>query len=291
MRVTAIPHDIIIKLQAELNFIITNFSPASGSCINNGGILKTSKGEFFLKWNDATTYLDMFEAEAKGLRLLKQSNTFTIPEVIVHGVTEKYQFLLLDYIQSKPRVTDFWKSFGKQLALLHLNTNGFFGLDHNNYIGSLPQINDPADNGVNFFIEKRLHFQLGLATDKNLVESKTRSQFEKLFNKLTSLLPDEKPALVHGDLWSGNLMVDENGNPCLIDPAVHYGSREADLAMTTLFGGFDMEYLDEYNHIYPLLNGYQERLSIYKLYPLLVHVNLFGKSYLPEVVSILNHFV
>ncbi|MBT1703069.1 fructosamine kinase family protein [Chryseosolibacter indicus] len=287
---SVIPPEVVGILNSQ-GITVIDFSPAAGGCINNGGRLTTSNRDLFLKWNLATTFPGMFEAEARGLKLLSGTNTFTIPEVISHNAIGEYQYLLLSYVNSQPKNPYFWLKFGRKLAELHLHSNTYFGLAYNNYIGSLEQVNHPVLNGIEFFIEKRLKVQLNLALNNNLVDTGIVKNFEKLFLKLPSLLTDERPALIHGDLWSGNLMVDENGNPCLIDPAVCYANREADLAMTTLFGGFDVSYVNEYNTVYPLPPGYKERLEIYKLYPLLVHVNLFGRSYLNQVVSILNYFV
>jgi fructosamine-3-kinase len=233
----------------------------------------------------------MFEAESKGLSLLRQANCFRIPEFITYGEEGKYQFLLLEFITSTSKRKDYWRVFGQNLAKLHLHTNTQFGLDHDNYIGSLQQNNKPQTNGVDFFIAQRLNIQLKVAIENKLIERTVQVQFENLFQKLPSLLPEEKPSLIHGDLWSGNVMVDDRGDPCLIDPAVCYNNREADLAMTTLFGGFDLRYIAAYEEVYPLAPGFEKRLDLYNLYPLLVHLNLFGRSYAHKVVSIVTQFV
>ena len=179
---------------------------------------------------------------------------------------------------------------GARLAALHRCSKDFFGLDHNNYIGSLRQFNHQQTSWVNFFIEQRLNVQLKLAIDSGMMDSKWLNEFESLYAKLPAMLPEEKPSLLHGDLWGGNLITDEKGEPCLIDPAVYFGSREADLAMTKLFGGFDDEFYTSYQHTFPLQPGYDKRFDIYNLYPLLVHVNLFGGSYKSAVANILKAF-
>jgi len=163
-------------------------------------------------------------------------------------------------------------------------------LDHNNYIGSLHQSNQKHDKWVSFFIEERLNPQLKLAYDSGKINSSILEKFEVMFLVLEEIFPVEKPSLLHGDLWSGNLMTDNFGNPCLIDPAVYFGFREMDLAMTTLFGGFDSEFYESYQRINHLETGWQERFDICNLYPLLVHVNLFGEGYLSSVKNILKRF-
>lgn len=286
-----IPTEILQDIFDTCGFECVNFSPIGGGCINHGGRFTTRNQEFFLKWNSSTQFPGMFNAEAKGLSTLKATNTLRIPEIVATGNTISYQYLLLEFIERRPQKHDFWHTFGKQLAMLHRHSHKDYGLDHDNYIGSLAQSNSANKNWVNFFINNRIETQLRIAFENKSIDQAIKKKFEKLYQQLPSLLPVEQPALLHGDLWSGNLLSDDNGNPCLIDPAVYYGNREVDLAMTTLFGGFDSTYLQAYNEVFPLIKGYQTRFEIYTLYPLLVHVNLFGRSYLTQVVSILNRYV
>lgn len=270
---------------------LKEFTFSGGGCINHGGKLSTATGDFFLKWNDAQKFPGMFEAESKGLQLLSQPAAIHIPNVIGCGEEGSFQFLVLEFIEQKSRTKNYWQLLGERLAKLHGQHSDTFGLDHDNYIGSLPQKNDRDTSWTNFFIEKRLTVQLNLAESSGEVSASFRKKFEKLFLKLASLLPEEKPALLHGDLWSGNLIADEKGEPCLIDPAVYYGNREADLAMTKLFGGFDSQFYDCYNEAFPLQKGSERRLDLYNLYPLLVHMNLFGGTYKRSVENILDDFL
>jgi protein-ribulosamine 3-kinase len=270
---------------------VHHFHAASRGCINNGGTIHTDKGQFFLKWNNASEFPRMFELEKRGLQLLQNSEAIRVPQTFENGESEGLQYLVMEMVQSSARRPEYWKTFGEQLARLHLCSSGKFGLDHDNYIGSLIQKNDQNDSWIDFFINSRLNFQLQAAIKTGHIQSQIVKQFEKLFEKLSSLLPDEKPALLHGDLWGGNIMVDEKGLPCLIDPAVYYGYREVDIAMTTLFGGFDLSYLESYDEVYPLTSGFADRLPIYNLYPLLVHVNLFGSGYVSQVKSVLSRFI
>ena len=275
----------------SISIQITKFSFAGGGCINHGGRLTTSKGNFFIKWNDVKKYPGMFKAEAAGLKLLAGPEAIRIPRVLGTDERETYQFIILEFIEDRGRSHEHWNLLGTQLALLHKNSNDHYGLDHNNYMGSLSQINTTNNSWVDFFIERRLQVQLKLGIDRHVIPTATIKKFEALYKELPSILTTERPTLVHGDLWSGNLITDEIGNPCLIDPAVYYGHREVDLAMTQLFGGFSTEFYSAYQDVFPCESGWQQRLDIYNLYPLLVHVNLFGQSYLHQVDSILNSTV
>jgi protein-ribulosamine 3-kinase len=271
--------------------VIKDFILVGGGSINQGGKLSTSVGTFFLKWNDAHTLPGMFAAEAKGLSLLRDTRTLYIPDVVASGEDSSDQFLLLEYLEPAHRPKDYWERAGQELAQLHATTGPSFGLDLANYIGSLPQANTLHDSWIQFFIRQRLQPQLTRARQAGLADTALVNQFETLYTRLPDLLPEEKPSLLHGDLWSGNIMAAQQGIPCLIDPAVYFGHREVDLAMTTLFGGFEPAFLEAYLEAWPLLPGYRDRFNLYNLYPLLVHVNLFGKSYLSQINSVLRQFL
>lgn len=286
-----IPDTVVSAIERHLSAKVSDYFPASGGCINNGGKVVVGGKDFFVKWNDRSRYPGMFQAEAKGLHILGASETLRIPEVIHVGEEGSFQYLLLEYIDDGRRSPDFWESFGRGLAKMHKHSAPRFGLDHNNFIGSLPQDNCESGSWIEFFIERRLRSQLAIALQNNGLNKSAASDFDKLFAKLNSLLPDERPSLLHGDLWGGNLMIADNGEACLIDPAVYYGHREVDLAMTQLFGGFDSVFFESYNEEFPLLPGYRERLDLYNLYPLLVHVNLFGGGYAAQVMSVLRRFL
>lgn len=270
---------------------ITEIQPTSGGCINNSVRLVTNQGSYFLKWND-TIPDDMFQKEMKGLQLLRDTHEIQIPEVIAHGKLVDRNYILLEYIDAAPKALDYWSHFGRALASLHKNhRSDRYGLDHHNYIGKLPQPNTRNLNWVDFFIDQRLEFQLTLALRNQLVDSSFAKRYRAFYKLLPTLLPAEPPSLLHGDLWSGNVMPGMDGKVCLIDPAVYYGHREIELAFTQMFGGFGPDFYDAYNEVYPLEPGYDKRVAIYNIYPSMVHVNLFGISYLSGVNRVLQNYL
>lgn len=270
--------------------IVIAIENIAGGCINETVKIETTSGNYFLKWNSKKSYPGMFEAERKGLTLLNQQKALKIPFVITSCETENQAFLLLEYIESGSKAENFWNDFGKSLATLHKTTAPEFGLDHDNYIGSLAQSNLQNKSWTSFFIQERLEPQIKLARDKGQIETKIIEGFANLYKKLEEIFIPEPPALIHGDLWSGNFTTTEKGLPCIFDPAVYFGHREMDIAMSRLFGGFDQQFYNSYNSHFPLQKGWEERIDICNLYPLLVHVNLFGGGYLQQIKMILKKF-
>jgi fructosamine-3-kinase len=180
---------------------ITSAESVSGGSINQTFKLSTKNGCFFLKFNEANRYPRMFESESKGLALLADTKTLRIPKVLTTGETQNYTYLLMEYIEPSSAFPDFWEYFGQQLAALHQTGNEYFGLDHDNYMGSLLQSNIAHDDWVDFFIEERLEKQVKLAKDENRINSKLIQRFDKLYVKLSTYFPPEPPSLIHGDLW------------------------------------------------------------------------------------------
>ena len=257
-----------------------------GGCINQGMRLITTSGlSFFLKSNSRAPK-DMFACEAEGLNALSVSGAPRVPRPFLIGET----FLLLEDLAPSRPVADYWASFGRRLAVLHNHVGDTFGFPHNNYIGSTPQPNPQTADGHQFFAEQRLLFQTSLARQQGLLNAGDESQVRSLINRLDDLVPAQPPSLIHGDLWSGNAIADAQGEPALIDPAAHYGWGEAELGMTSLFGGFPEAFYQAYQEVRPLEPGYRERFSIYNLYHLLNHVNLFGTGYLGRTRAILSRF-
>ncbi len=262
----------------------------SGGNINTAVRVFTPEGTFFIKFNHGEQE-DMFEKEAQGLEILRQSETIHIPSVFGHGRNRNKSYLIQEFIENGGQRPDFWKKFGESLAALHSHTQQDFGLSFDNYIGSLEQSNQYSVNGVDFFIERRLRPQVGLAMYNDLISKELYGRFERFYPALKSLIPAERPALIHGDLWSGNFLTNQHGRVSLVDPAPYYGFREAEIAFSYLFGGFDDEFYEAYNEAFPLVPDLNSRIPIYNLYPLLVHVNLFGKSYLPPIERLLKRYV
>lgn len=268
---------------------ITDTRLVTGGSINTAVRLATEQGTYFVKWSEAHSD-DLFRTEARGLDLLAQTGTFTIPRVIHQGKQGYKAYLMLEFIEPGPQRPTYWKEFGESLAQLHSHTHSTFGLDYSNYIGTLPQRNTPRNNAVEFFIEERLKVQAGMALYNNMITPQLHESFQKLYEALPGIIPNERPALVHGDLWSGNVITDADGGVCLVDPAPHYGIREAEIAFTFLFGGFDPTFYQSYNNTFPMEDDFEQRVPIYNLYPLLVHVNLFGHSYVKAVEKVLSRF-
>ena len=269
---------------------IKNVRNIVGGSINTAHCLETYDDLYFLKYNNAKAHPQMFYAEFKGLKLLERSDSLRIPQPLFHDEGDHYSFLLMEYIEQKTQVPDFWEKFAQQLSLMHQVSNESFGLDFDNYMGSLPQSNMQHQNFSQFFINQRLIPQIKKARDQGFLTRKEVQQSERLFLALPSIFPTEKPALVHGDLWSGNFMNDEIGNPVVMDPAVYYGHREVDIAMSTMFGGFSSAFYEAYQAIFPMERKWESRLSYYNLYPILIHINLFGFSYLDSLQKVLKPF-
>lgn len=272
------------------NVDVLSHSHIGGGSINAALKVETNKGTFFVKHNSKHLYPAMFEKEARGLKLLRDTGAIEVPEAVTFGDIEEDSFLVLHYIESGIKTRNFWDEFAKNLAALHRNTSEKFGLDHDNYIGSLKQLNYWENTWADFFREQRLEVQIKMARDSSLINKNIISAFERFYSRINEIFPDEPPSLIHGDLWSGNFMVGEKGEPIIIDPAVYYGHREMDLAMSQLFGGFSNDFYTSYNKYFALEKGWQKRMDYCNLYPLLVHVNLFGGSYVASVKSIISRF-
>jgi len=280
--------DILIKqIEAQLNCKVTHQQMVGGGCIAQTSIIHTNNNaSYFLKQGFSGT---MFRKEANGLAELNKAKAIRIPDIVL--VDDN--FLLLESIETGSKTNSFFTDFGKAFARLHHYKNASFGFYEDNFIGSSPQINQQADNWTDFYMSNRLLYQFKMAEQNGYVDA----AFRKQFNHIEKLLPkiidgsDEAPCLLHGDLWGGNYMVDRGSNPVLIDPAVYYGHREADLAMTKLFGGFSPDFYEAYNEEYPLLVGYKYRENIYLLYHVLNHLNLFGTSYKHQAMQLMSSYI
>lgn len=272
----------------------------SGGDINKAYAVTLNTGDrIFMKAN-AKENVGFFKAEAAGLFAIAQTGTLATPKILCAGTDDGqevgYSFLLMELIQSKKPVQDYWKIFGRELAAMHqadasaFVESGAFGFFEDNFIGARPQDNAPAATWVEFFRDKRLAPQFKAAASN--FSSEEMSRATKLLDHLDDfLIEPKKPSLIHGDLWSGNVMAGPDGKAMLIDPAAYVGNSEADLAMTELFGGFAPEFYQAYREANPMQPDYEKRRDLYNLYQLLNHLNLFGKSYLGPVLSIVDEYV
>jgi len=273
-------------VERKLGRRVISFSGLSGGDINEAYRADLSDGQRVFVKTHPRAPRTMFGAEARGLGWLREASALRIPEVLAvsEDDAEGPLFLALEYIESRPATSDFDEALGRGLAEIHRFGAPSFGLDHDNFIGSLEQANGPRPTWPAFYREQRLEPQLRRATDHARIAPRLRSLFDRLFNRLESLVgPAEPPSRLHGDLWGGNLHTDDRGAPCLIDPAAYGGHREVDLAMMRLFGGFGGRVFDAYGEAWPLAPGADKRIPLYQLYPLLVHVNLFGGGYVDSL--------
>lgn len=293
--ITQAQKDLIIRViekQTGTRENITTVDSINGGDINQAVKVTTENNTWFAKLNHSTKFPGMFKAEAKGLEMLSMPNEIAVPQVVGYADDDQNSVLVLEYLQPGPQKTHFWQLFGQQLARLHKNhSSEHFGLDHDNYIGSLVQQNHPMNNWIEFFIVNRLEVQIRMARDAARIDTNTSRQFERLYAYLPEFFPVEPPSLIHGDLWSGNYMVNKRGEAAIIDPAVYYGHRLMDLGMSKLFGGFAPEFYSGYQDEYPLENNWQKATEVANLYPLMVHVNLFGGSYFSSVKAIIKNIV
>ncbi|MHB8745899.1 MAG: fructosamine kinase family protein [Gammaproteobacteria bacterium] len=253
-----------------------------GGCINATYLLESATEGFFVKLNAAHS-LDMFVAEAQGLAEIAASKTLRTPTPICYGAANGQAYLVLEYIAMDAGQPAAQQVFGRQLAAMHRVTRDAHGWTRDNTIGAIPQHNTPNADWLKFWGEQRLGFQLRLAAE-NGHGGRLQKLGERLQAQLPALFAGHAPraSLLHGDLWSGNYGFDTQGAPLVFDPAVYFGDRETDLAMTELFGGFSSHFYRAYEEAYPLPEGYALRKTLYNLYHVLNHLNLFGGSYLAQ---------
>ena len=279
--------EIIIKEIGEVcGLQILSFITSYGGSISKVYKLETSAGNRILKINKADEFPALFEYEKQGLNSLRESKTFSIPVVYETGTVNGSSYILMEYIKEGLPSTSYNATFASQLAELHQKTAKEFGFATSNYIGSLPQYNKWSSSAADFYISQRLEPQFRLAAQSGY----SFGNLDTILKNIASEIPDQSPSLIHGDLWAGNTLINENGIPFLIDPAVCYGPREMDLAMMKLFGGFSSEITRLYNQKFPLPPGFEKRVPLWQLYYLLVHLNLFGSGYLGSVNRIIRQY-
>lgn len=292
---------IALELGVSPELVRAAGSVGGGSIHATQRLEVTGRGSFFVKWSSAERS-DMLACEAAGLEALGAVQTVAVARPVAFA--ESPPFLLLDWIETGSKSRNTMAAFGRDFALMHRRSARRavadrvpssplrFGFAHDNYIGASPQPNRFTDDWALFFRDQRLGHQLELLRQSGQLDDESERAFERLLARVDSLLaePDEPPCVLHGDLWSGNYLVDEGSEAVLIDPAAYYGRREADLAMTRLFGGFDRRFYAAYQEVWPLEPGSEERLRIYELYHLMNHWNLFGSGYRGACLEIARRF-
>ncbi len=253
-----------------------------GGCINAASVLEGDGRKYFIKLNRASG-LEMFAAEAAGLQELSKAHAVRVPRPVCWGAAEGSAYLAMEYLELSGGGRGGLELLGQQLAKMHRFAGDKYGWQRDNTIGSTPQINTPSDDWVAFWRRHRLGFQLEFAA-QNGYTGRLQHGGAQLLEEVGAFFTTYKPlpSLLHGDLWSGNYAVNSQSNPVIFDPAVYYGDREADLAMTELFGGFGSRFYDAYRDAYPLDPGYRVRKTLYNLYHIINHVNLFGGGYLGQ---------
>lgn len=260
-------------------FALRRVQDAGGGCINRAVVLEGDRRRYFVKLNDPAR-ADMFAAEAEGLRELAAAKAVRVPGVVCHGTAHGSTYLVLEHLELTGGDSAAQERLGRGLAQLHRRTSPTFGWSRDNTIGSTPQINTSSRDWIGFYREHRLRFQFELAA-RNGLDRKLSLLGEQLMHALGEFFTSYCPvaSLLHGDLWGGNQSALADGTPVIFDPAVYYGDREADLAMTELFGGFSRRFYDAYHEAWPLDAGYRARKPLYNLYHVLNHLNLFGGGY------------
>ncbi|NWF39736.1 fructosamine kinase family protein [Mariprofundus sp. NF] len=271
---------------------ITDSHALSGGSINSAYRVNTEEGvPYFVKLNTLSS-LSMFEAESDGLDELVAANAIRVPLAVTTGSGAGHSWLVSEYINLGSGESTSQRLLGLQMAALHRNSDSSFGWYRDNTIGSTAQINTESDSWVDFYRDNRLKFQLDLAA-RNGFTGSLQSKGERLLADLDSFFTDysPQPSLLHGDLWGGNAAFDEQGQPLIFDPAVYYGDREADVAMTELFGGFSTEFYAAYNDSWQLDTGYRVRKTLYNLYHILNHANLFAGGYAAQAESMMDQLL
>ncbi len=278
------------KLAAVIGKPVNSARRLSGGDISQAWLLETTNERLFCKLNSGLKGFRMFQAEKDGLEAISGTATVRTPEVLFCWKQDDLAILILEYIEPKEPDDQEMIAFGQQLAALHSMEQPAFGWESNNFIGSLPQRNPRETDWSAFYSRQRILPQLKLAFEKGLLNASDMPGEAIIESVVQELCGTMRPSLIHGDLWGGNYLISSNGLAYLIDPAVYRGHSEVDLAMSQLFGGFSQSFYEGYGMISPILPGYEERRDLYQLYYLLVHLNIFGRSYYSAVKQLLTRY-
>ena len=271
-------------------FTIESRSAAGGGCINECHVLRGRGRAFFVKLN-APQRQEMFAAEMAGLEEIARTRTVRVPHPVCHGANGEASWIVLEHLELRPAGGGGWWTLGRNLARLHRVTAHRHGWYRDNTIGATPQVNTPDADWTVFWRERRLGYQLALARSGG--HGRLADRGARLMERLPALLGGHRPdpSLLHGDLWSGNAAMTAGGEPVIYDPAVYYGDRETDLAMTELFGGFPLAFYRAYREEFPLAAGHESRKTLYNLYHVLNHLNLFGGGYATQAEGMIDRLL
>ncbi|MGE5355867.1 MAG: fructosamine kinase family protein [Deltaproteobacteria bacterium] len=269
---------------------VLSVTQVPGGDINDAYKISTGKNEYFAKINNTMDAGKMLESEATALIFLSQKIGVNVPEVKFLTKKNDTSILVLNWINEGNKRKSYNFDFAVMMEKLHRTSNEYFGLEYDNYIGSLKQSNQNNTDWLGFYYQCRIIPQLKIAIDEKKMESFYHKRVDSMFKNLSLEFPKVKPSLLHGDLWAGNYMTNHTGFPVLIDPAIYFGHREVDFAMMRLFGGFDPGIFSSYNELFPFDEDMEKRIRFYQLYYVLVHVNLFGSSYAGQARSIIESY-
>src|SRR5690625_4960473 len=269
---------------------LIEIKPIKGGSINEAFYVRTTDAQYFMKFH-ANSPKNFFKSEAIGLRIIKETNTVSVPDYFSYSDQPGNAFLLLEWIEGV-EAENTETILGQKLAKLHLCFGRMHGFGNDTYIGLLPQPNELLPNWLEYFRKYRLDSQIKQGVERGVVKDDRRDKLEKLLERLDEWIPTfVEPSHLHGDLYSGNWIIGPGGEPFLVDPSFLYGDRQFDMAFTELFGGFSETFYDAYNEVFPLRPDYDDVKPLYQLYYLLAHLNLFGETYGSQVDEIINHYV
>ena len=284
-----IKNELLTLLSSKLSVSdsLTNINMVNGGSICDAFSFQYAGRNFFCKTH-ADVPEDLFFIEYKSLEYLKGRSSYYIPELVGLGKSNGFIFLCMEFLTVSPEPA-FWAEAGAALADLHKNSNKQFGFDYSNYMGSVRQSNTWTEKFPVFYINNRLIPMVKICYDEGLLGKIALNKFDRFYRELDSIIPEENASLIHGDFWMGNLLFTDRG-VALIDPSVSYSHREVDLAMSKLFGGFNDDFYRSYNEKFPLEKDWESRVNWYNLYPLLIHLHLFGESYKSKIEKIIADF-
>lgn len=283
-------HKLIGHLRQLIGGVpILDITAIFGGHINHAYKLTTGSDTFFVKVNSSRRFPDMFDDEAKSLQLLADTHTVNIPRQVAHGHFEELTFLLMEWIEPGGESPVHYIRLGQQLAAMHRHTQSFFGLEWDHH-SLLLQSNSPHQDWASFFIHERLQPMVELAIKKGYLTIADQHDFDRLYLRIPQLFPEEPPALLHGDLWKGNCLFGADDRPYLVDAGPYYGHREMDIAMTRFFPGFDEAFYTAYNDAYLLEKGWEQRVELFHLYPLLILTTL-GPDYRDRLRAALKKYL